>query len=103
MWVNDAAAIVFLVADFDRTMWKYGEAFAYKTILIEAGHIAQNIAVTCAKMGLAANPTLGIHDERVERALELQQPLRSAIYALSIGYPDASIAPLEVQGDRGSF
>ena len=103
VWVDDAAAIVFLVANFDRTMWKYGEAFAYKTILIEAGHIAQNIAVTCAKMGLAANPTLGIHDEKVERALGLEQPLASAIYALSIGYPDASIAPFEVEGDKASF
>lgn len=103
VWVDDAAAVVFLVANFDRTMWKYGEAFAYKTILIEAGHIAQNMAVACAKFGLAANPTLGIHDDKIEQAIGVNPPLVSAIYALSIGHPDASIAPLETKGDRASF
>ena len=102
-WVDDAAAIVFLVANFDRTMWKYGEPFAYKTILIEAGHIAQNVAVTCAKFGLTANPTMGIDDDRVESVLGLKQPLQSAVYALSIGYPDSTAAPREVRGDRASF
>ena len=103
VWVDDAAAVVFLVANFDRTMWKYGEAFAYKTILIEAGHIAQNMAVACAKFGLAANPTLGIDDDKIEEAIGVSPPLVSAIYALSIGHPDASIAPFETKGDRTSF
>jgi SagB-type dehydrogenase family enzyme len=103
-WVDDAGAIVFLVANFDRTMWKYGEPFAYKTILMEAGHIAQNIAVTCAKHGLTANPTMGIDDNRIERALGLAQPLQSALYALSIGHPDApSAAPPEVRASRNRY
>jgi SagB-type dehydrogenase family enzyme len=103
-WVDDAAAIVFLVANFDRTMWKYGQPFGYKTVLIEAGHIAQNIAVTCAKLGLTANPTLGIDDARLDKALGLAPPLQSALYALSIGHADPStIAPNEVPGDRAKF
>jgi SagB-type dehydrogenase family enzyme len=104
VWVDDAAAIVLLVANFDRTMWKYGEPFGYKTVLIEAGHIAQNIAVTCAKLGLTANPTLGIDDAVVDKVLGLTQPLQSALYALSIGHADpTTVAPREIKGDRASF
>jgi SagB-type dehydrogenase family enzyme len=93
-WTNEASAIIFLVANFDRTMWKYQNPTAYRVVIIEAGHIAQNIAITAAKLGLSANPTSAIQDSLTERALGVAPPMEAVIYALSIGWPDPTKGPL---------
>jgi SagB-type dehydrogenase family enzyme len=56
-WADDAAAVVLLAARFERTMWKYGHPNSYRVVLIEAGHIAQNILLAATAEDLAAAPT----------------------------------------------
>jgi SagB-type dehydrogenase family enzyme len=89
-WVDDAAAIVFLVANFDRTMWKYPHPSAYRVVLIEAGHIGQNIALAATALGLAAATTCAICDSVAEAALRLTSITQSVIYAVVLGDPDPS-------------
>ena len=55
-WAAKAGALIFLAANFERTMWKYHNASAYRIIMIEAGHIAQNILLAATHHGLVANP-----------------------------------------------
>lgn len=93
-WTDGSSAIVFLVANFDRTMWKYQNPTAYRVVMIEAGHIAQNIQICAAKEGLCANPTSAIQDTIAESALKITDQFESVIYAISIGYPDKTLAPL---------
>ena len=93
-WVDDAAAVLFLVANFDRTMWKYEFPLSYLVVIVEAGHIAQNIAVTAAKLGMVANPTMAIQETIAERALGIGPPLQSVVYAMSLGYPNRRYDPL---------
>lgn len=59
-WTRDMAAVIVLVAVLERTMWKYSDANAYRVVLIEAGHIAQNIMVAATNMGLCACPTAAL-------------------------------------------
>jgi SagB-type dehydrogenase family enzyme len=61
-WANAAAAVLILVANIERTSWKYREPTAYRVVFIEAGHIAQNICTIAVANGLTANPTAAISD-----------------------------------------
>ena len=86
-WFDDAAAVIFLVACFERTAWKYTHPTGYRVVLMEAGHIGQNLLLAAADAGLAAAPTAAIHDGVVEGLLGLEPPLRSAVYAVALGPP----------------
>ncbi len=87
-WTRSAAAVIFLVANFERPMWKYHHSAAYRVTIIEAGHIAQNIMLVATKYGLVANPSCAISLDMVERALGVKSMTQSVIYALVLGVPD---------------
>lgn len=88
-WAEDCAAVVLLVANFDRTMWKYPSATAYRVVLLEAGHIAQNIALAAANHDLNTTPTAAFSDIGAHRLLGLNWVRQSLIYAVLIGKGDA--------------
>jgi SagB-type dehydrogenase family enzyme len=89
-WADDMSAIVFLVADLKRTSWKYRDANAYRVVLIEAGHIAQNIMLTCTNYGLTACPTAALCHSEIANLLSLGDLTQTAVYALAIGKPKVS-------------
>ena len=93
-WADDAAAIVFLVANLGRTMWKYDHPRSYRVVIAEAGHIAQNFSIAAARLGLATDPTMSIQDSLTEAALGIELPLQSPLYALSLGRPDPRRDPM---------
>jgi SagB-type dehydrogenase family enzyme len=84
-WADDAAAVVFLVANFDRTAFKYGHPSAYRVVLIEAGHIGQNIQLGATECGLASAPTCALQDAPIEALFGLDQMRQAAVYAVAIG------------------
>jgi SagB-type dehydrogenase family enzyme len=84
-WTANAAAVIFLVANFDRAMWKYHNAGAYRVVMLEAGHIAQNISLAATAHGLAANPTGAMSHDLVERTLHVGGITQSVVYALVMG------------------
>jgi SagB-type dehydrogenase family enzyme len=86
-WANGMAAMVVLVAHFERTMWKYRDGNAYRVVLIEAGHIGQNIALAATSRGLTACPTAALSHSRIESLLGIDNPLVSSIYALAVCVP----------------
>lgn len=84
-WADDAAAVVFLLADFGRVMWKYPHPTGYRVSLLEAGHIAQNICIAAAEHDVVAVPTCAISDTLVEYLLDAHRVTHSVVYALVIG------------------
>ncbi|HWQ12914.1 MAG TPA: SagB family peptide dehydrogenase [Roseiflexaceae bacterium] len=84
-WADPAAALLLLVARFERTMWKYAHPSAYRVALIEAGHIAQNVLLAATARGLAAAPTAALDDRAVDCTLGLTDLTEAAIYAVVIG------------------
>lgn len=87
-WADDCGAVVLLVANFDRTMWKYPNATAYRVVLLEAGHIAQNVALAAAAHGLNSTPTAAFSDTLAHRLLRLAWITQSLVYAILIGKGD---------------
>jgi SagB-type dehydrogenase family enzyme len=88
-WANKMPAIIFLVAVLERTMWKYEEASAYKVVLIESGHIAQNIMLAATAHGLSACPTAALAHQLIANHLGLEELTHTPIYALALCDPGA--------------
>jgi SagB-type dehydrogenase family enzyme len=86
-WANAMPAIIFLVAVLNRTTWKYNDPNAYRVVLIEAGHIAQNIMLACASSNLTACPTAALAHSQVSEMLALKDIVETPIYALLIAKP----------------
>jgi SagB-type dehydrogenase family enzyme len=84
-WAASAAAVIFLVANLERTMWKYPHPTGYRVILIEAGHIAQNVVLMATRHRVRSVTTAAIKDDIVEDAFGLESLLQSACYAIALG------------------
>jgi SagB-type dehydrogenase family enzyme len=88
-WAAGAAAVVFLVAHFARTTWKYAHATGFRVVLLEAGHIAQNVLLAATARGLASAPTCAISDRAVEELFGLDRVRQAALHAVALGAPSA--------------
>ncbi|MGH9212996.1 MAG: SagB family peptide dehydrogenase [Acidimicrobiales bacterium] len=86
--VPDLAAtcgvVVFVAGVFWRTRFKYGLR-GYRWVLIEAGHVGQNVLLTAEALGVHAVPYGGIWDRRVDDYLGLDGVNESVVYALAVG------------------
>jgi SagB-type dehydrogenase family enzyme len=83
LWEN-ASGLLVLTSVFARTQIKYGER-GYRFILLDAGHLAQNILLTCADLHLAAIPLGGFDDDAIGKLLELKPDEEAPVYAILIG------------------
>jgi SagB-type dehydrogenase family enzyme len=83
--LENANALVFLTAVFDRTLHKYG-ARGYRYILLEAGHAAQNLCLLAAERGLASLCVGGFMDAPINRFLGLDTRTDGAVYCVGIGH-----------------
>lgn len=92
-WADDMPAIIFLVAMFERTMWKYQDDNAYRVILIEAGHIAQNVILAATAHGLTGCPTAALAHSDISKQLELNSVMHNPLYAITLSYAKAYSDP----------
>ena len=83
--VLGANAIVVITALLDRTMQKYKQR-GYRYALMEAGHLAQNICLVAAGLGLGSVPIGGFFDRELGELLALDQSEELAIYAVCTGH-----------------
>ena len=79
-----ANAVFLLTAIFQRTRWKYRER-SYRYVLLEAGHIGQNIYLAATSMGLGACAVGAFFDEGVNRLLEIDGKEEAAVYIMVVG------------------
>ena len=87
-WADEMPCIVFLCAHFERPMWKYNDANAYRVVLMEAGHIGQNIMLAATRRGLSACPTAALNHSRINECIQPTAGLTHApIYALTLAHP----------------
>ncbi len=78
---------IILCASLDRTMWKYPDPNAYRVVLIEAGHIGQNIMLAATEKGLTACPTAALSHSLIRDAAGLDSITDTPLYALTLGVP----------------
>jgi putative peptide maturation dehydrogenase len=69
----DAPVLVVMAARFARSMWKYrNHPKIYRAILLEMGHISQNLYLTATEMNLGAFITAAINEVEIEQAFALE-------------------------------
>lgn len=76
-------AVFLFVGHLGRAGGRYGER-AYRYLLLEAGHMAQNLSLVLAAQNLAGCPIGGIHDDEARRVLGLTDPTAVCLYGLAI-------------------
>lgn len=83
-WTADASVVFLMTAVFWRNQIKYGER-GYRYILIEAGHIGQNIYLVSEALGLKCVALGGTKDEMLEVMLDIDGVNESLVYTVAIG------------------
>jgi SagB-type dehydrogenase family enzyme len=79
------AQVCFVLASvFQRARWRYRER-AYRYILLEAGHIAQNVYLAATALGLGACAIGAFLDDNVNDLVGLDGKDEAAVYVLSVG------------------
>jgi SagB-type dehydrogenase family enzyme len=73
-----------LSALFQRTRWKYRER-AYRYILLEAGHIGQNLYLAATSMGLGGCAVGAFLDDKLNTLLGLDGEEEAALYLIPVG------------------
>ncbi len=82
-WIAKAAAVMVISAVYDRTTVKYGHRGRLYAHL-EAGHVAQNVALQAIALGLGMTPVGAFDDQHVKSVVDLadrEEPL----YLLPLG------------------
>lgn len=92
-WADAMPCLILLCARLDRTMWKYEDANAYRVVLIEAGHIGQNMMLAATRHGLSACPTAALSHSAINRLLGLDRLTDAPIYALTLSTPQPNSPP----------
>jgi SagB-type dehydrogenase family enzyme len=86
MFLN-AATIFVWTAIFDRSKWKYKQR-AYRYIYLDAGHIAQNLALSATSIGLGSCQVGAFYDEEINKIVGVDGEEESAIYLSVLGYSE---------------
>jgi SagB-type dehydrogenase family enzyme len=80
-----SANVVFIwTAIFARSKWKYNQR-AYRYVYLDAGHIAQNLALAAVSLGLGTCQIAALYDEEVNSLLEVDGEEESVLYMTVVG------------------
>ncbi|MCP4541676.1 MAG: SagB/ThcOx family dehydrogenase [Chloroflexi bacterium] len=81
-----ADAVFIWTAVFERSKWKYKQR-GYRYVYLDAGHIAQNVALGAVALGLGTCQIAAMYDDEVNTLLDVDGIEESAIYMTVVGKP----------------
>ena len=82
-----AASVVFIwTAVFYRSKWKYKQR-AYRYVYLDAGHMAQNLALSAINLGLGTCQIGAFYDNEVNDIVDVDGVKESVIYMSVVGHP----------------
>ncbi|HOE27283.1 MAG TPA: SagB/ThcOx family dehydrogenase [bacterium] len=79
-----AAAVFIWAAVFSRARWRYGQR-AYRYVYLDAGHIAENLALAAAALGLGSCQIGALFDDEMNALLGIDGTTESVLYMSAIG------------------
>jgi SagB-type dehydrogenase family enzyme len=82
----EAAAVFVWSAVFQRCKWKYGQR-AYRYIYLDAGHIAENLALAAVSLDLGSCEIGALYDDQVNAILDIGGVSESVICMAVLGHP----------------
>jgi SagB-type dehydrogenase family enzyme len=81
------AAVVFIwTAIFQRSKWKYAQR-AYRYVYLDAGHIAENLALAATSLSLGSCHIAAICDNEANNIIDVDGIEESVIYMTVVGMP----------------
>ena len=83
-WIIDASAIIIVTAIMERTLSKYRDR-GYRYILLEAGHVFQNMNLIAAAHKIGVVNIGSFLDEEIGSLLQINDEEEKAIYAMALG------------------
>jgi SagB-type dehydrogenase family enzyme len=99
-YVTQAAGVLMLTAVVQRTMRKYGDR-GYRYILLEAGHVAQNVNLAATALGIGTVDLGGFFDDEMGSLLGSDRRVEVALYGVAFGNPSSGDrAILRMEGAR---
>ena len=81
-----APVVLIWTAIFERSKWKYAQR-AYRYVYLDAGHIAQNLALSAASIGLGSCQIGAFFDDEINQIIEIDGVEESALYLSVVGHP----------------
>jgi SagB-type dehydrogenase family enzyme len=91
-WYESAAAVFMMTAVFGRTQWRYPFPRAYRSVLLEAGHVCQTFCLVATWLGLAPFCTGRFADAVVESDIRADGVSESFIYGAGVGRRPPGVA-----------
>jgi thiopeptide-type bacteriocin biosynthesis protein len=76
---------LFLTGDITRVTERYGLR-GYRFLLLEVGHLAQNLALTATGLGMRSAPIGAFYDDAVAQLLDLDAVTESPFYLMPVGH-----------------
>jgi SagB-type dehydrogenase family enzyme len=86
-WVARAAFLCVLTAVFPRVLWKYPAEDSYRTLFLDAGHLAQTFCLVATSLGLGPFTTAAIQDTKIEKLLRIDGIEEFPVYLCGAGLP----------------
>jgi len=84
-FMKDANVVIAMAAVFLRTQVKYGPR-GYRYILLEAGHVGQNVCLRAMELGLESLCMGGFLDSALNDLLKLKPKEEGVVYTVAAGY-----------------
>ena len=91
-WYDEAAVVIFMTAVFARAQWRYDYARAYRSILAEAGHLAQTFCLAATHLRLAPFCSMALADSTIEQDLGIDGVSESVVYCAGVGTRPEGVA-----------
>jgi SagB-type dehydrogenase family enzyme len=84
-FIKEVPLCIVIVADYSRTTARYGER-GKRYVLMEVGHVGQNVSLQAVAMGLATVMVGAFKDEEVSKVMKLRSNYEP-LYVIPVGYP----------------
>jgi SagB-type dehydrogenase family enzyme len=84
--LTKAPVVLVWTAIFERSKWKYAQR-AYRYVYLDAGHIAQNLALSATSIGLGSCQIGAFFDDEINQILGIDGTDESVIYLSVVGHP----------------
>ena len=86
-YLEQASAVLVLTAMPERSLWKYSDR-GYRYLLLEAGHVGQNVNLAAAALGVGSFNLGGFLDQELAGLLALDAEREVPVYGMALGIPE---------------
>jgi len=83
-YVRQASVVILISGVLQRTKRKYGER-GYRYVLLDVGHLGQNIYLSCTALGLSVMTTCGFFDDEANQFLRIDGVDETVLYVAFVG------------------